>query len=59
MGIKYGDFDTLEEQLNNISNTNALLLLLTKKGIIQPEEFYEAKRDALRALKLEFPELFK
>lgn len=59
MGIKYGDFDSLEEQINNILNTNALLILLNKKGLIKTEEFLQAKDEALRDLKRQYPKLFE
>lgn len=60
MGIKYGKtFDSFEEQVNDILNTNALLLLLNKKGIITSEEFYNAKQEALESFKKEHPDLFK
>ncbi|MFS0767085.1 hypothetical protein [Peribacillus phoenicis] len=59
MGMKYGDFDSLEEQVNNILNTNAMLNLLNKKGIINSKEFMEAKDEALKDFKALYPELFE
>lgn len=59
MGIKYGSFNSLEEQVNNILNTNALLILMGEKGIINSEEFEYAKKLALKEFKHEYPELFK
>ncbi|MEH7736494.1 hypothetical protein QPL77_12915 [Bacillus pumilus] len=59
MGIKYGSFDALEEQVNNILNTNALLILMGEKGVISSEEFEDAKNIALEEFKKEYPELFK
>lgn len=59
MGVKYGNFDSLEEQVNNILNTNALLILLNKRGLIDSKEFMEAKNEALREFKKQFPELFE
>jgi len=59
MGIKYGSFDSLEEQINNILNTNALLIILNDRGLISPDEFYKAKQEALNELKREYPDLFE
>lgn len=59
MGIKYDDFDSLEEQINNILNTNALLILLNKKGLIDADEFMTAKEEALKELKKQYPKLFE
>ena len=59
MGLKYGDFDSLEEQVNNIVNTNALLILLNKKGVITTNEFLNAKDEALKEFKKLYPTLFK
>lgn len=57
--MKYGNFDSLEEQVNNILNTNAMLNLLNKKGIITSKEFMEAKDEALKDFKTLYPELFE
>jgi hypothetical protein len=59
MSIKYGKFELVEETINNILNTNALLIILNKKGIISADEFMKAKEEALREFKQEFPELFQ
>ncbi|WP_127580783.1 hypothetical protein [Paenibacillus koleovorans] len=59
MTIKYGNFDTLTEQVNDIVNLNALLLVLSKKGIISNSEFLEAKDKAIADFRKQFPELFK
>lgn len=59
MGVKYGNFDSLEEQVNNILNTNALLILLNKRGLINSTEFMEAKNEALQEFKKQYPELFE
>ncbi|MDF2536668.1 MAG: hypothetical protein K0S25_2003 [Bacillus sp. (in: firmicutes)] len=62
LGIKYGkdgEFDSFEEQVNDILNTNALIILLNKKGLISKEEFSQAKDDALKAFKEQYPSLFK
>jgi len=58
MSIKYGNFDMLEEQINNILNTNAILTILNKKGLITASEFVEAKEVALQEFKKQYPELF-
>ncbi len=52
-------FNLYEEQINSIINTNALLLLLNKKNIINANEFTQAKEEALEEFQKEFPELFK
>ncbi|MGG3966094.1 hypothetical protein [Heyndrickxia faecalis] len=59
MGIKFGNFNLLEEEVNNIINTNALLILLNNKGLITDEEFYSAKKEAIEDFKYQFPDLFK
>jgi hypothetical protein len=59
LGIKYGNFNSLEEQVNNILNTNALLIVLNKKGLISSTEFLEAKEQALKDFKKQYPELFE
>ncbi|MED1221552.1 hypothetical protein [Bacillus paralicheniformis] len=59
MGIKYGEFDLLEEAVNNMINTNALLILLNEKGFITSDEFTKAKKEAIEDFKLDFPTLFK
>jgi glutamate 5-kinase len=59
VGVKYGNFDSLEEQVNNILNTNALLILLNKRGLIDSKEFMEAKNEALQEFKKQYPELFE
>lgn len=58
MSIKYGNFDTLSEQVNDILNFNALLMILSQKGLINNKEFLEAKEKALEEFKSQFPELF-
>jgi len=59
VGIKYGEFDLLEEAVNNMINTNALLILLNEKGFITGDEFTKAKKEAIEDFKLDFPTLFK
>lgn len=51
-------FDSHEEQINTILNTNAILIILESKGLITTEEFISAKNDALKSFKKEFPNLF-
>ncbi|PQP82884.1 hypothetical protein C0Q44_16060 [Paenibacillus sp. PCH8] len=58
MSIKYGNFDTLSEQVNDIVNLNALLILLSKKNLITNKEFLDAKDQATEDFKKQFPELF-
>lgn len=53
------EFNMYEEQINNIINTNALLILLNKKNLITASEFTQAKEEALLEFKKEFPNLFK
>ncbi|MDV2883851.1 hypothetical protein RYX45_01565 [Alkalihalophilus pseudofirmus] len=57
--MKYKNFDSLEEQINDILNMNALLALLNEKGIISAKEFVNAKQKALEEFKAEHPDLFK
>ena len=52
-------FNPIHEQINNIVNTNALLIALNKKGLISSSEFMAAKNEAITEFKKEFPELFE
>lgn len=51
-------FNMYEEQINNILNTNALLILLNEKDLITAAEFTEAKEKALKEFRNEYPDLF-
>lgn len=53
------NYNLLEEHVNNIVNTNALLILLNKKGLMNVDEFYEAKRVASQNFKRDNPNLVK
>ncbi|MCL7871048.1 MULTISPECIES: hypothetical protein [Bacillus] len=59
MALKYGEFDLLDETVNNILNTNALLIILNKKGFITSDEFIQAKEEAIADFKNDFPTLTK
>lgn len=54
-----GNFNMFQEQINNIVNTNALLIALNKKGIINAKEFVDAKEEAIKEFRKDFPELFE
>ncbi|MFS1518596.1 hypothetical protein V1503_19345 [Bacillus sp. SCS-151] len=52
------EFNPLHEQINNSVNTNALIIMLNRKGLITAREFNNAKNEAITQFKNEFPELF-
>jgi hypothetical protein len=53
------NFNPIHEQINNIVNTNALLIALNRKGLITSNEFMSAKNEAIAEFKKEFPDLFE
>lgn len=56
---EYKDFDLLKEQIDNILNTNALIILLYGKGLITIDEFFKAKDQAAKDFEKQFPQLIR
>lgn len=60
MSIKVGNFDLLNEIINNKINIQTVLDILAKKGIVVSQvEYDQTKQKVIEQFKSEYPELFQ